>query len=246
MTELFVKNIVWFSAAIGAAIVLGGILPALRHYHKHQFTALLSFSAGIMLGSSFIHLIPSSIEMIGVNASYGVLAGFLFLFLTEKFVTVHICEAFDCEVHQIGISAFLGLTLHALIDGFAMGAALLTQNLGLIVFAAVFAHKTPEAFSLTSILLHSEFKRAHVFFANFVLWLMFPVGAFLAAWMIGKFSFINLGMALAFCAGTFLEICLTDLIPEVHRLSHSKIKSFVGFLLGLVAMGLLHMVVGDH
>ena len=243
----FAYNLIISSAVIGLAVIVGGMIPAYRHYHRKDVTVLLSFSAGIMLGSSFIHLIPRSIEMIGVHSSYFVLAGFLFLFLVEKFVTVHICEAMECEVHRIGISAFMGLALHSAIDGFALGSGLISESLGFIVFVAVFAHKTPEAFSLTSVLLHSQFKTKSIIWLNFMLWLMVPMGASLAWLMVGANNTFYLAAALSFAAGTFLEICFTDLIPEIHKTSDSKSKSLIGFVAGLILMYLLDRAVhGTH
>ncbi|MBI2336999.1 MAG: ZIP family metal transporter [Deltaproteobacteria bacterium] len=243
--SVFIRDLSLFTLVIGFAILIGGILPALRHYKRERFPIFLSFSAGLMLGSSFLHLIPGSIHLVGETASFAVLAGFVFLFVVEKFVTVHICESLslDCEVHKIGIAAFIGLALHSLIDGFALGSGLLSVSLGLVVFIAVFAHKTPEAFSLTSILLHSQFSRIKVVASNILLWAMVPIGALLAFFVVGGINeSYYLGLALGFAAGTFLEICLTDLIPEIHRLSSSRWQTFLSFMGGIGIMWVVHKI----
>src|SRR5512133_876512 len=53
--------------------------------------ALLSFSAGVMLGAAFFHMLPEAAEGAGLSAIPFVLVGFLFLFLLERFVLIHVC-----------------------------------------------------------------------------------------------------------------------------------------------------------
>ncbi|MBL7684665.1 MAG: ZIP family metal transporter, partial [Deltaproteobacteria bacterium] len=169
-----------------------------------------------------------------------VLLGMLFLYTFEKFITVHICETDHCEVHKkLGISAFIGLFLHALTDGIALGVGLLLPKLGLIVFIAIFFHKTMEAFALTSVLMHAHQPKSKIFLANGLLLAAIPLGASLPLLSFGTNNNHMAGIALAFSAGTFLHVSLSDLLPEVHR--HSKLKNpaFVCFILGLLVMFLL-------
>ena len=46
----------------------------------------------------------------------------------ERFVFIHACEEHECDIHQIGIPAFLGISLHSLLDGVALGAGLPCRN----------------------------------------------------------------------------------------------------------------------
>ncbi len=223
------------------AVFLGGILPALRHWNSQKVPTLLSLSAGLMLGSAFIHLIPESIELIGLKAGPSILCGLLFLYFFEKFITVHLCETdSSCEVHQeLGLSAFIGLFLHSLTDGIALGVSLAIPHLGFIVFIAIFLHKSMEAFSLTSILQHEHKSRSQMMLANFALLMAVPLGALFSFGLVSSHSPELAGMALAFSAGTFLHISLSDLLPEVHRHSSLKNQSMFFFIVGLVLMFLL-------
>jgi len=241
----FFAHTALYFALIAGAVVFGGILPVFRHWHEDRLPLFLSLSAGLMLGSSFMHLIPSSFELLGASTGVYVLAGMLFLYLFEKFITVHICETDHCEVHKLGISAFIGLFLHALTDGVALGAGLLVPRLGFIVFIAIFAHKAMEAFSLSSILIHGQKTRAQIFLANGALLLAIPLGASLAFLFAGTQSHEKAtGIALAFSAGTFLHVALSDLLPEVHRHSRLKNSAMGFFILGLLLMFLLERYSG--
>lgn len=243
--NLFIESIIYFLLIMGA-VAFGGVLPYWKRLNSTPLPLFLSLSAGLMLGSSFIHLIPESFALIGSKASFYVLSGLLFLYLFEKFITVHICEANECEVHHLGISAFIGLFLHGITDGVALGVGLLSPKLGLVVFIAIFAHKALEAFSLTSILLHERKAKSKVILANAALLCSMPVGATLTFLLIsqgGVFTITeNAGVALAFSAGTFLHISLSDLLPEVHKHSNLRNRSVFFFILGLSIMTILAKV----
>lgn len=234
----FTLSIVLYFILLLGAVFVGGILPAIQHWNPKRVPLLLSLSAGLMLGSAFIHLIPESIDLIGQKTGPYVLAGLLFLYFFEKFITVHLCEAdSSCEVHKkIGLSAFIGLFLHSLTDGVALGASLTIPNLGLVVFIAIFLHKSMEAFSLTSILQHERKSKLNMIASNFALLMAVPVGALISYLYVGMHNSHWAGIALAFSAGTFLHISLSDLLPEVHRHSALKNRAIFFFILGLITM----------
>ncbi len=238
----FIQHLSLYFGLMSLAVLVGGIVPVFKHWHPHRLPLALSLSAGLMLGSSFVHLIPESIELIGPQASLYVLLGLFFLYFFEKYITVHICETDSCEVHKkIGVSAAIGLFLHSMTDGFALGVGLLVPSptLGLIVFTAIFFHKTMEAFSLSSILIHAGHSKSKIIFANLLLLAAIPLGALLSYFIVGINNPVFAGAALAFSAGTFLHISLSDLLPEVHRHSNLKNQAFICFVLGLIFMFVL-------
>lgn len=242
MMESFFGSLTLYSGVISTSVVAGGLIPLLLAWTRKQLHLLLSFSAGLMLGATLIHLLPSSFELMGKEAPFWVLAGFLFLYVFEKFVTVHICEALDCEVHTMGIAAVVGISAHALTDGIALGSGLLVKELGFVVFLTIFFHKLPEAFALTTILLHEARNRSRILFYNLILIAMVPLGALLVRSFAGTGNLRFTGMALAFSAGTFLHISLSDLLPDVHKHAERRYPIFLAFLAGLGAMLLLEWI----
>jgi len=235
----FWKSLALYTSLIALAIFTGGIVPTFKHWHQHRLPVLLSLGAGIMLGSGFFHLMPEAYEILGKSVGMYILLGFLFLYFIEKFITVHICEVLDCEVHHLGVAAFVGIAIHTLSNGIALGSGLLVPGLGVVVFLAVVAHKAPEAFSLTSVLMHSSLSRSKIIFVHLFTLSMIPLGAILAYYVVGTQNNALIGKALAFSTGTFLHISLSDLLPEVHKHSHSKYLSFAAFLFGLALMWFL-------
>lgn len=144
----------------------------------------------------------------------------------------------------------LGLSLHTLIDGIALGAAiqadaLLQQGMGLLsvgVFAAIVLHKPLDAMSITSLMVASGWSSRARWLVNAGFGLMCPLGAALFLWGMGQWDgdqSVLVGSALAFSAGVFLCISLSDLLPEVQFHSHDRTKLTIALLLGiLVAYGI--------
>ena len=247
--ETFWGRLFLYSGMISTSVMVGGVLPVFLQWTRDQLHRLLSFSAGLMLGATLIHLLPASFELIGKDASIWVLAGFLLLFIFEKFLTVHICELLECEVHSMGIAAVIGISAHALSDGVALGSGLLVSEVGFVVFLTIFFHKLPEAIALTTILMHEKQAKARIIFFNLLLIAMVPLGALLVHLMMAS-SGLNVarisGIALAFSAGTFLHISLTDLLPHAHEHAQNPSHIFLPFLGGLAAMMILELVVHHH
>ena len=78
------QSIFYFSTVIIATIV-GGIGPLYFGFIRKRLDIGLYFSSGILVGASFLHLIPEAFEDLGSFAGTTILFGFLILFLLEKF-----------------------------------------------------------------------------------------------------------------------------------------------------------------
>jgi zinc and cadmium transporter len=259
-----------YAGAILVGALFGGALPLVGRVQRNDLG--LSFSAGVMLGAAFFHMLPEAAEGAGLTAIPFVLVGFLFLFLLERFVLVHVCAepgaaaashrdapglAFEepghhhdhahpstvCEVHTIGLAAFVGLSLHTIVDGFALGAASSERALGFLVFLAILAHKVPASFSLSSILRAEGYSRNRALLMNGAFAVMVPLGAGLYLLLRDLVHADNFtALALAASAGTFLHLALSDILPDVHRRGGSKVKLSAALLLGIVLMWALRHV----
>ncbi|KAG2362331.1 Zinc/iron permease [Suillus spraguei] len=122
----------------------------------------------------------------------------------------------------------LGLTIHALVDGYALGVSSLeTQSgaLSFIVFLAIIIHKAPTALALTSSLLAtslppSECKRHLLFFS-----LATPVSAILSYILYtytGDGNNLWVGTPLLFSGGTFLYVATVLKSPSEHAPSPTQ------------------------
>ena len=263
-----VETLAAYAGAILVGALVGGAVPLVGQMRRSD--TLLSFSAGVMLGAAFFHMLPEAAQGAGLSAIPFVLVGFLFLFLLERFVLVHVCAepgpgsgpeaifesgssphghshvATGCDVHTLGLAAFIGLSLHTIVDGFALGAASGEQALGFFVFLAILAHKIPSSFSLSSILRAEGYSRTRALIMNAAFAVMVPIGAALYVVLrslVRADSFAPL--ALAASSGTFLHLALSDILPDLHRRGASKLKLSAALLLGIALMWALRWVNPD-
>ena len=261
-----------YTGAILAGALAGGSLPLVGKSARSDLG--LAFSAGVMLGAAFLHMLPEALEGAGARVVPFVLLGFLALYLLERFVLVHLCaepgpnarlaaratevhghdhgsdhrhgDGTGCDVHTLGMAAFVGMSLHTAVDGFALGAATAGTSVGFLVFLAILAHKVPSSFSLSAILRDEGWSRGRTLAMNAAFALMVPVGAglFLLVSRVadaGAFA----SYALAASAGTFLHLALSDIVPDLHRRGGSRLVP-VAMLVGIGAMWALRLVHHSH
>src|SRR5215471_15221964 len=140
------------------------------------------------------------------------------------------------------IGTALGLTLHSLLDGLALAAAVAaaTQGhaglAGLGTALAVILHKPFDAMAVSTLMAAGGSSRFSRQLLNGLFALATPVGVALFYLGANHFADSNasfLGGALAFCAGTFLCIASSDLLPELQFHSHDRLKLSVALMLGI-------------
>ena len=215
--------------------LVGGFLPLIKALSQKTLALLLSFSAGVLLGAVFFHMIPEAGRFLSDGLGWAVLGGFLLIFILERFVFVHACEERDCDIHHMGLPAFLGISLHSLLDGVALGAGLIIPQLGPVVLLAVIIHKMPDGISISSILLSAGWNRRTVGLLNLIFSLTTPVGALIAYFFLSAVAAESVAVAIGISAGTFLAIATADILPQVHRIEERNPMTLV-FLLGGLAV----------
>jgi len=241
--QLFTYSLLIFLTALS-----GGILPLYwKRFRDESLKTYVCLGAGLLLGMSFLHMLPEATELLPHRFGGWFLVGFLILLILERFVMVHPCDEHGCHYHTVGIAAFVGLTIHGLIEGFALASSLFVAHLGPLVLVAILAHKAPQGFALTSILkLAGKTKRQMVTFAMGIA-LSGPVGVALAYSIMEKNQIAPMaGVLLAISSGTFAYIGACDLLPELHRSDTGKFKRLAAFLVGIVLSAMSGLIVGVH
>ncbi len=154
-------------------------------------------------------------------------------------------HAHSQHVHPLNwLGVTIGLALHTLIDGLALGASIQADAAhgesflahGLGTFAAILLHKPLDAISITSLMIAGGWSARWRHMVNGGFALMCPLGAALFFLGIGQFTQHQaaiVGCALAFSAGVFLCISLGDLLPEVEFHAHDRVKLSFMLLLGV-------------
>jgi len=224
-----------YSIACFATAFSGGLIPIVIPGMKENYLKLfVSLGAGLLLGMALVHMMPESSELLPNTFGRWFLVGFVMLLVLEKFVMIHACEEEGCDYHTIGMAAFVGLTVHGVIEGFALASSLIALKIGPMILFAILMHKAPAAFALTSILKLSGKTTKQMLLFILGIALSSPVGIVLA-YTIMKNEAIPSAAAilLAISAGTFLYIAACDLIPELHRTDTEKLKRLGAFFVGV-------------
>jgi zinc and cadmium transporter len=155
----------------------------------------------------------------------------------------------DKSAQQLSwVGTALGLTLHSLFDGLALAASVAAgahghaKLAGLGVAMVVILHKPFDALAISTLMTASGSSRFSRHLLNALFSLVSPAGAVLFYFGASHFADSNgvlLGCALAFCAGTFLCIASSDLLPELQFHSHDRFKLSVALLAGLAVAVLI-------
>lgn len=266
------------------ASIAGGSLPSWFRLTHGRMQIIISFVAGLMLGVGLWHMLPHSVVELGSldRAVWWTMIGLLLMFFLIRLFHFHQHE-FEAEDEHDGhehhhhhhdhghnpaevlrsggsiswIGIALGLSLHTVIDGIAMAAAVSadaghgeTFLLGFGTFLAVVLHKPLDALSITSLMAVGGWSHRSRTIVNVLFSLVCPMGALGFMLSVGSFSgseqHVLVGCALAFSAGVFLCISLTDLLPELQFHSRDRLKLSISLLLGVVLAGAIGLVEGEH
>ena len=226
----------WYLLLIFAISAIGGLLPLVKSWSKDSFRLTISFGAGVLIGTCFFHMLPAIIQPLGSNVGIPVIIGFFIIYILERFIMVHSCGEDVCDFHTVGISAFLGISFHSLIDGLSMGAGFIVKDIGSMIFLAIIIHKFPCALSLTSILIQGGYKKAKIIQLAIIFALTTPIGAVITFSVLKNLPEYTLAWAIGISAGTFLYIAISDLLPYVHQHNPRKYFNLAGLMLGLLLM----------
>jgi len=254
-----------YCIAIAAFSLLGGVLPNWVRMTHTRTQLVMSFVSGLMLGVAFYHLLPHSIMMVGgVGAAdvsvWWLMIGLITMLLLLRMFHFHQHDFSEEEeghhhhdehdhpasrsVHRLSwVGIALGLAVHTLIDGVALGAVMQGEvvegasgMLGVGVFLAILLHKPLDAMSITTVMSAGGWSPRARATTNLIFALMCPLGALLfyfgVSMLVDTRDYL-VGVALAFSAGAFICIALSDLLPEVHFHSHDRGKLTLAFLLGI-------------
>jgi zinc and cadmium transporter len=227
-----------YLALVIVITLAGGLLPLHPAFRNAKIDLALSFGAGTLLGAAFFHMIPEVFHSIGDLAGLAILIGFLFLYTLEKFWMVHPCEETGCDFHRVGAAAFVGISIHSLLDGLALGSASLTIGLTSAVFLAIILHKMPAAITLSGILIKGGYSRKAIISMAFLFALTTPLGAILSGSILKGFSPQSTYFAIGIGAGTFISIAISDLLPQIHRAQSQRFINLITLFLAIFLMGI--------
>lgn len=222
------------------------------------------------------HAIESVQAAEGVGSVQGVmqwvLIGILAMFFFERFFCYHHhdpptvdddepahshgqCQHEEHHGHDVTWSgAAFGLTLHSIVAGVALAAAVAheakeVQLAGLSTFLVILLHKPFDSLTIATLMSKGGWPKQTKHLINGLFALAIPFGA--AAFHIGVLRHVGtesavLPYALAFSAGTFMCIAMSDILPELQFHHHDRWKLSIALLSGLAVAWMVSMIEVGH
>ncbi len=212
-------------------------------------------STGALLGDSFFHLIPKSIEAQGLTGSisFSLLSGIIIFFIFEKYLNWHNCkhnEKCDCDIHNderpenFGYMNLYAESIHNFIDGIIIaGSYLINPAVGIATTIAVVLHEIPQEIGDFGVLIHAGFSKSKALLYNFLSALTAFIGAIATLLLQNQINGLE-SYLVAFAAGSFIYVAGSDLIPELHKevRGFKSILQIISVLAGILLMyGLLFL-----
>ncbi len=243
---IFMITILCYGAlagTLGTAIgcIIGRFLLSIGKKSKtlHQITdkntfysILFEFSSGLMMAIVTFHLLPEAMDTGGVFYAFlGLLIGLFLLFFAGKYLHRRTKQT------SAGFFLFLGILIHNIPEGIAIGTALVNHfSLAVSLLTVITVHDIPEGIS--AFLSYGAGERGKPPVVLMVL--LCGVCTALAALVGNLTGGISPGLnavSLGFAAGAMLYILTFELSREAGRLSNRNICD-VAYILGLV-LGIL-------
>lgn len=228
----------------GIFSLIGGLLLLYKENFARRLSLhFVSFAIGALLGAAFFDLIPEALKLDENTTSKNLilavaLAGFLLLFVFERFLKWHHCHDEEiCEIHTFNSTVIFSDTIHNFIDGVIIASSFLVSiPVGIAASLAIFFHEIPHKIGDFGVLLHGGYSRGKVIFINLFSSFASPLGA-TAAFLAAPVFINKLPYLLSFAAGSFIYIAATDLLPHVHhKTKGSDFSHFFIIILGVLTI----------
>lgn len=252
MSELLKVTVLGlFFGTFGTTI--GGILGiVIKKPSNKMLSFILSLAAGLMTAILSFDLIPEALNIASIkNVLLGIILGIVCMiicnylidrkFNQESQIFRNINEQDKRELLRAGIITSIGLAIHNLPEGLAIGSGFgASLSLGYSLAVAICIHDIPEGISMAVPMKNGGMKAGKVLFYVILSGVTTGVGAFVGK-IIGGISENVIAICLSFAAGAMLYIVSGELIPEANKIDEGKagmIGTIIGFVLGLIAISI--------
>jgi len=213
------------SVVIAASLTVGLLARVVK--------SLVSLSAGVLLGTALLHVLPEAFESHTSPHRLFVtlLGGLMFFFLLEKAELYrhshhhehddpkhHHHHGFDAEqAGRGGLSVLLGDSIHNFCDGIIIAAAFLTDvRLGTVTALAIVAHEIPQEVGDYIVLLNAGLSRTRALAYNALSGFAAVVGGVVGYVLVGPWQALFPYLLVA-ASSSFIYVSVADLLPQMQR-----------------------------
>ena len=228
-------------AIAALADVAGGFVLVRAKGVERYLRYFVALGAGFLMATAVIEMAPESMRLSPRLGPVLIMGGYCVVHLLEHTINAHFHYGEETHTGEFvsrhtGNSVLVGLSVHALFDGVAIGSGFVVSNwLGWLIFLAIFLHKAPEGFTMASVMLASGRSRATAFYSAVALAAATLAGVLVIGLAPGLVLY-----GLPISAGVALYVGASDLVPEVNR--EPGIRMALVFFAGVAGFLLLRML----
>lgn len=228
-------------AIAALADVAGGLVLVRAKGIERYLRYFVALGAGFLMAVALLEMAPESFRLSPRLGPILVMAGYCIVHLLEHTISAHFhygeeTHRGELVTRRTSIAVLVGLSVHALFDGVAIGSGFVVSNwLGWLIFLAIFLHKAPEGFTMASVMLASGRSRATALYSAVGL-----AAATLLGVLVIEVVPAWLSYGLPISAGVAIYVGATDLVPEVNR--EPGIRMALVFFAGVGAFLLMRML----
>ena len=199
--------------------IIGSAIGVVRKPSFGYLCNMLCFAAGVMLGISFLELIPESIHMGStVVCITGIILGSLVMYGLDRLIPhLHpqLCvQEQGRNLKRTSVYLILGIFLHNLPEGMAIAiGSVAGVKVSLSIALAIAVHNIPEGICTSAPYYHTTGARMKSFLASSSTAVPILVGYIAARFLFENISPQIIGFVIGATAGLMIYITADELIP---------------------------------
>jgi zinc transporter ZupT len=245
ITGSLLKAIIALISAVSGAFFLFFI----KLDHK-KLCALISFSAGALMGAAVFVLIPEAAETLNfIEIFFSALSGYLLFWFISKYFA-HVCPAcsashFDAQTakkfSEIALTLIIALSIHSFLDGLALATGGTGNGHDQSLFIAIATHKFPEGLALAALMFGSNYSRGKVLRNVTLVESSTIIGAIAGFFLFSsKLPASLLGAVMGHISGGFVYLSIHAILGEM--LKHHTRLVIISFILGTLLIFSVHLM----
>ena len=217
-TNTFAAVILASFLACGVTMIGIYVISKYEQWGREHSAYFMCFAAGVLISVSFMHIIPKSFKM-NSAAPVFLLAGFLAIHLSNRFLSLYICHEYECADYAVGIIPMMGIGFHSFIDGVIYSVAFNVSILtGVLATIGMILHEFPEGIVTFVLLERGGFsQKKSALYAFLAAALSTPLGTLVSYPFISNIKQSTLGILLAISAGALVYVGASHLLPAVEK-----------------------------
>jgi ZIP family zinc transporter len=226
--------------------IIGSLIGVLKRPTVAYMCNMLCFAAGVMLGISFLELIPESIHISSVGVCVGgLITGSLVMYGVDRIIPhIHpeLCaQEQGCNLQRTSVYLILGIFLHNFPEGMAIAIGAVTEvKVSFIIALAIAIHNIPEGICTSAPYYHTTGNRLKSFLVSSSTAVPILIGYLLARHLFAYISPMVIAFIIGATAGLMIYITVDEIIPNsCAGTDHRTIFFLLSGIIFVILLGLI-------